>query len=38
MGEQNMFWNTNVYVQGVQGQQTKGVRGFWGGKKGLDKV
>jgi len=38
MGEQNIFWNTDVYVQFVQGQETKGVGGFFGGKKGLDKV
>ena len=38
MGEQNILWNTNMYVQRVQGQETKGVRGFLGGQKGLDKV
>jgi len=38
MGEQNIFWNTDMYVHAVQGQQTKGVRGFLGGEMGLDKV
>jgi len=38
MGEQNIFWNTNVYVQGVQRQETKGVGGFLKAKMGLDKV
>ena len=37
-GEQNIFCNTNMYVHGVQGQQTKGVRGIPGGERGLDKV
>jgi len=38
MGEQNIFWNTNVYVQAAQRQQRKGVRGFLEAKMGLDKV
>ena len=37
-GEQSIFCNTDVYVHCPQGQQTKGVRGFFRGKKGLDKV
>jgi len=37
-GRTKYFWNTNMYVQAVQRQQTKGVRGFLRGQKGLDKV
>jgi len=38
MGEQNIFRNTDMYVQAVQGQETKGVGGFLGGQRGLDTV
>ena len=36
MGEHNIFYHTDMYVHAVQGQQTKGVRGFLEGKTGLD--
>jgi hypothetical protein len=36
MGEQNIYWNTEVYIQSVYGQQMKAVGGFPGGKRGLD--
>ena len=38
MGEQNIYWNTDVYVQGAQGRETKGVGGLLEGQMGLDKV
>ena len=36
--EQNKVLRTDMYVQRVQGQQTKGVRGFLEGQRGLDTV
>jgi len=35
MGEQNIFWKTDVYVQSVQKQETKGVGDFLTVKRGL---
>ena len=36
--EQNIIWNTDVYVQRVQGQQTECFSRFAGGETGLDRV
>ncbi len=37
MGEQNIYWNTHMYVQSVQRQQTKWLRRFLRGQTGLDR-
>jgi hypothetical protein len=37
-GEQNIVWNTDMYIQTAYGQQIKRVRRSPGGKTGLDKV
>ncbi len=37
VGEQNIVWNTHMYVQGVQRQQMKWVRGFLEGQMGIDR-
>jgi hypothetical protein len=36
--EQNIYWNTDVYVQTVYGQQTKRVLDSRKGKTGLDRA
>jgi hypothetical protein len=38
VGEQNIVWNTYMYVHGVWKKQTKRVRGFLEGQMGFDKV
>jgi hypothetical protein len=37
-GEQNIVWNTEVYVQAAYRQQRKGLRGLRTGEMGLDRV
>ncbi len=36
MGEQNIVFHTDMYIQAVQEQQTKGIRAFLEAKTGLD--
>jgi hypothetical protein len=35
-GEQNIYWNTDMYVHDVQGQETNGLRRFWEVETGVD--